>query len=96
MATSEAHISRSEIVRQYTELDQKGIIIAEYIWIDSEGNTRSKTRTLEGGQKWDVSTLPIWNFDGSSTGQAPGENSDVYLRPCAVYPDPFRKGDNIL
>lgn len=23
--------------------------------------------------------LPIWNFDGSSTGQAPGEDSDVYL-----------------
>ncbi len=40
--------------------------------------------------------MPIWNFDGSSTGQAPGENSDVYLRPCAVYPDPFRRGDNIM
>lgn len=38
--------------------------------------------------------MPIWNFDGSSTGQAPGENSDVYLRPCAVYPDPFRRGNN--
>ena len=40
--------------------------------------------------------MPIWNFDGSSTGQAPGENSDVYLRPCAVYADPFRRGANIL
>lgn len=39
-----------------------------------------------------------WNFDGSSTGQAPGDNSDVYLKPVAVYPDPFRTlgGDNIL
>jgi glutamine synthetase len=56
-------------------------------------------QTLEprsDGKQWDVDTLPIWNFDGSSTGQAPGENSDVYLRPCAVYPDPFRKGTNIL
>jgi glutamine synthetase len=56
-------------------------------------------QTLEprsDGKQWDVDTLPIWNFDGSSTGQAPGENSDVYLRPCAVYPDPFRKGANIL
>lgn len=50
----------------------------------------------EDGKPWDVDTLPIWNFDGSSTGQAPGDNSDVYLRPCAVYPDPFRKGNNIL
>lgn len=56
-------------------------------------------QTLEprdDGKQWDVDTLPIWNFDGSSTAQAPGENSDVYLRPCAVYPDPFRKGNNIL
>lgn len=39
-----------------------------------------------------------WNFDGSSTGQAPGDNSDVYLKPVAVYPDPFRTegGNNIL
>jgi glutamine synthetase len=28
--------------------------------------------------------------------RAPGDNSDVYLRPCAVFPDPFRGGDNIL
>ena len=40
--------------------------------------------------------LSEWNFDGSSTGQAPGDDSDVYLRPVAIYPDPFRGGDNIL
>jgi glutamine synthetase len=31
-------------VNNYTTLDQKGIVIAEYVWIDAEGNTRSKTR----------------------------------------------------
>ena len=40
--------------------------------------------------------LPMWNFDGSSTGQAPGDNSDVYLKPVAVFPDPFRGAPNIL
>lgn len=40
--------------------------------------------------------LSEWNFDGSSCGQAPGDNSDVYLRPVAIFPDPFRRGDNIL
>lgn len=38
----------------------------------------------------------MWNFDGSSTGQAPGENSDIYLQPVAVFPDPFRGTPNIL
>ena len=43
-----------------------------------------------------LSELPIWNFDGSSTGQAEGSNSDVYLYPVAMYKDPFRLGDNKL
>ncbi len=43
-----------------------------------------------------VSELPEWNFDGSSTGQAPGDNSDVYLRPVAMFPDPFRHEPNVL
>lgn len=59
-------------------------------------------------KNWDWSKAPIdqpeeaikslkeWNFDGSSTAQAPGDNSDVYLRPVAAFADPFRGGDNIL
>jgi len=43
-----------------------------------------------------ISELPIWNFDGNSTGQSEGPNSDVYLYPVAVYKDPFRLGDNKL
>lgn len=38
----------------------------------------------------------MWNFDGSSTGQAEGSNSDVYLKPCALFDDPFRRGFNKL
>ena len=41
-----------------------------------------------------VSDLPIWNYDGSSTGQAEGSNSDVYLHPVVMYKDPFRLGNN--
>jgi len=40
--------------------------------------------------------LPVWNYDGSSTGQAPGRDSEVYLKPVAIYPDPFRRGNNVL
>merc|ERR1712232_673383 len=40
--------------------------------------------------------LPIWNYDGSSTNQAPGTDSEVLIKPVAIFPDPFRKHDNIL
>uniref|UniRef100_A0A1I8ITW2 glutamine synthetase n=1 Tax=Macrostomum lignano TaxID=282301 RepID=A0A1I8ITW2_9PLAT len=67
-----------------------------YIWIDSTGeNLRAKTRTVETVPK-DPKDLPIWNFDGSSTGQAEGQNSDVMLHPVALFNDPFRGGSNKL
>lgn len=76
--------------------DQHGKIIAEYIWIDGTGiNLRSKSRTLPGKVS-DVSELPEWNYDGSSTEQAPTEDSEVTIKPVAMFPDPFRGGDNIL
>lgn len=40
--------------------------------------------------------LPIWNYDGSSTFQAEGSNSDTYLYPVAIYADPFTRGNNKL
>jgi glutamine synthetase len=67
---------------------------AEYIWIDGSEPTqllRSKTRVLPDGAE-----LPIWGFDGSSTNQAPGSESDCVLRPVRSIPDPIRGGDNVL
>jgi glutamine synthetase len=87
----------TENLQKYLKLDQKGSVIAEYVWIDSEGGVRSKSRTLtEKKEGFKPDDLPIWNFDGSSTGQAPGDNSDVYLRPVAVFPDPFKGAPNII
>jgi len=70
--------------------------MAEYIWVGGKGELRCKTKTLDAPPK-SVDDLPIWNFDGSSTEQAPGEDSEVLLKPCAIYKDPFRPGSpNIL
>jgi glutamine synthetase len=88
-------ISNTANLEKYLKLEQKGKVIAEYVWIDGSNGVRSKSKTLDK-KVTSLDDLPEWNFDGSSTGQAPGDNSDVYLRPCAYYPDPFRLGDNIL
>lgn len=69
-------------------------IKAEYIWVDGADPTphlRSKTRILYGGEE-----PPEWGFDGSSTGQAPGDHSDCILRPAFVCPDPIRGDGAIL
>jgi glutamine synthetase len=41
---------------------------------------RSKTKTLEKELGLSPTDYPDWSFDGSSTGQAEGKNSDCILR----------------
>ena len=74
----------------------------EYIWIDATGNTRSKTRIIGNKDNYHINNkelvniLPEWNFDGSSTGQAPGNDSEVIIKPCSVFDDPFRDANSKL
>ena len=66
----------------------------EYIWLDGyqpEANLRSKTKVIKFDQfDEDLSVLPDWSFDGSSTQQADGSFSDCVLRPVKIYKDPAR------
>jgi glutamine synthetase len=65
---------------------------AEYIWTDGTEPTpllRSKTKIIADGEE-----PGIWGFDGSSTNQAPGKQSDCVLRPVFVCADPIRGGDD--
>jgi glutamine synthetase len=73
---------------------------AEYVWVDADGGLRSKTKTITHDPRWvdglDLKHFPVWNFDGSSTKQAPGSNSEVMLHPIKFILDPFRGGRNVI
>ena len=63
---------------------------AEYIWIDGyepTANLRSKTKIVDGPVEG-LDQLPGWGFDGSSTLQADGNDSDCALKPCLLYTSP--------
>ncbi len=75
-----------------------GKIKAEYIWMDGHEPTqklRSKTKVIDGPIN-SIDELPLWGFDGSSTNQAEGNDSDCMLKPVCKMPDPIRGGDDIL
>lgn len=68
----------------------------EYIWLDGgtpEPSLRSKTKVIDiDAVSPKISDLPIWFFDGSSTGQAEGSSSDCALKPVRMISDPGRSG----
>jgi len=71
----------------------------EYIWLDGyapESNLRSKTKVLTLETEPELESLPIWNFDGSSTKQAEGNYSDCLLKPVKIIRDPQRKNGYLV
>jgi glutamine synthetase len=72
---------------------------SEYIWVDGTHPTakiRNKTKYTRSGEY----PLSDWGFDGSSTNQATGHDSDCVLRPVLQACNPLRQsvddGNNIL
>jgi len=90
-----ARVFHPDLLAPYLALPQGEKVQAEYVWIDGDGGLRSKTMTVDK-KVTNIDQLREWDFDGSSTNQAPGHDSDVYLRPAAIFKDPFRGGDNII
>jgi glutamine synthetase len=85
LGTQTSHISTRETGMTKYKL--------EYIWLDGytpTPNLRGKTQLKDFDAFPTLEQLPLWGFDGSSTLQAEGHNSDCILKPVAVYPDAAR------
>eukprot|EP01026_Neomeris_dumetosa_P058854 TRINITY_DN5492_c0_g1_i4.p1 TRINITY_DN5492_c0_g1~~TRINITY_DN5492_c0_g1_i4.p1 ORF type:complete len:279 (-),score=29.57 TRINITY_DN5492_c0_g1_i4:78-842(-) len=96
-------VRRNRLNLQVSAAAQK----AEYLWYDGlEGapekglvfnEMRSKTKVIPDAiSSLDPSQYPQWSFDGSSTGQATGDNSDCILQPVRVVPDPIRGDPHVI
>ena len=75
--------------------------LAEYLWVDGTKPTqqnRSKARVIEfaEGHTPTIKDFPQWSFDGSSTRQAEGRDSDCMLNPVSFVKDPLRGDGNYL
>ena len=63
-------------------------MIYKYIWLDGytpEPNLRSKIQVVSSRARISSIEPPLWSFDGSSTQQADGGNSDCVLNPVSEY-----------
>jgi glutamine synthetase len=85
-----------EVSRKYESLSiPDKYTLVEYVWIDGAGGLRSKSRCISSSSVRDENiAIPEWSFDGSSTGQATGKDSEVLLLPIKAYMDPFRGNNN--
>ena len=74
--------SNAGILAKYMSLDQPADKVqCMYVWIDGSGeNMRAKTRTVSFVPK-EPKDLPVWNFDGSSTG------ASASLLLLSIHPD---------
>ena len=74
--------------------------VLEYIWIGGNNELRSKIKVMDidkerylkmniMGESFLLEDVPLWNFDGSSTNQANGLDTEVILKPVKIVKSPF-------
>ncbi|MEM3061958.1 MAG: glutamine synthetase beta-grasp domain-containing protein [Nitrososphaerota archaeon] len=69
--------------------------MVDYVWIGGEGELRSKTRVIYNTVN-SLEDVPTWNYDGSSTGQADGLNSEIFIHPKRLFRCPFRRSHDFI
>tara|TARA_Y100000310_G_scaffold266666_2_gene278270 strand:- start:498 stop:1544 length:1047 start_codon:yes stop_codon:yes gene_type:complete len=72
------------------------MLIAEYVWLDGCKPTqqlRSKTKVINTTHE--LNNIEPWGFDGSSTEQSEGSNSDLVLKPVRFINNPLER-DSII
>lgn len=82
------------------ENKKENLVKLEYVWIDGSKpwGLRSKIKVTEVSSSTlyemkihnNPADLPLWGFDGSSTNQAVGDDSDCMLKPAFVTIDPLK------
>ena len=81
--------------------------IIEYVWLGGNNELRSKIRVLHNvndksclnsneEQHLLLTDIPEWNYDGSSTDQASGNDSEIVIKPRALFKNPFFQDENAL
>jgi len=73
---------------------ENNMYIIEYVWLGGKNELRSKTRVIEKKIE-SVDDIPDWNYDGSSTGQAEGHDSEVIIKPRVIFANPLRKNNSM-
>lgn len=66
-------------------------LILEYIWLDANENFRTKTKVYPtNNPEPNENNIPTWNYDGSSTNQAPSDGiTEVLLKPIFLTKNPM-------
>ena len=60
------------------------MIKLRYLWLDARGHIRNKLKIVED-ETIDFDDITVWSYDGSSTGQAPTGDSDLFITPVKAY-----------
>jgi len=71
-------------------------VALEYVWQDPKQQFRTKVKFVDVNVSSTESAekkATEWNFDGSSTGQAEGHNSEIMIKPFLTLCSPFNEDD---